>query len=308
MESEIPTQSQEQQALGDIRGILDGQRFSVLSSLSDGQPYLNLVAFSEVEDLQRIIFCTPRATRKYANLHCDPRAAMLFHNSHNEAMDCTEAMSLTVTGTVVEVPGERREVDAAVLISRHPDLAGFVGDPENALMSFEISEYHLVRRFQDVIRISALRADDSSPTEGLEGALRPGTAAILLAHGSRDGKWREWFEQFAASLAGSLGEGRVRAAYLQLASPTLLEAVTAAAEEGFRQIAVLPLFISAGGHVMRDVPLQVSAVQEKWDDLEITVLPRVGEERGFVELVRQLVFKAIAVPTEKAIPIDLKTN
>jgi len=294
MESDNPTQSKEQQAFGDIRDILDSQRFAVLSSLADGQPYSSLVAFSAAEDLQRIIFCTPRATRKYANLHRDPRAAMLFHNSCNEATDCTEAMSVTVTGTVAEVPDERREADAALLISRHPDLAGFVGDPESALMSLEISEYHLVRRFQDVIRISVPQAGGASSDESPEGALKSGSAAILLAHGSRDEKWREWFEQFAASLAGSLGEGRVRAAYLQLASPTLLEAVTAAAEEGFRQISVLPLFISAGGHVMRDVPLQVSAVQEKWDDLEITVLPRVGEDRGFVELVRQLVFEAIA--------------
>ena len=55
------------------------------------------------------------------------------------------------------------------------------------------------------------------------------------------------------AVLSTYAEGRVRAAYLQLSPPSLLEAVTAAAQGGFRRIAVLPLFISAGGHVMRDV-------------------------------------------------------
>lgn len=288
-----PNPPEQSQALGDIRGILDDQRFAVLSSHADGQPYASLVAFAADDDLRRIIFCTPRATRKYANLSSDPRAAMLFHTSHNQADDCTAAMSVTATGTVVEVPDQRRGAPGAALTGRHPGLAEFAGDPENALMALEVSEYHLVRRFQDVVRISMAPATGSSSCGSRAQAPSRGSAAVLLAHGSRDETWRAWFEEFAASLAGSLEPGRVRVAYLQLSPPTLLEAVTAAAEEGFRQITVLPLFISAGGHVMRDVPAQVSQVQERWGDLEITVSPRVGEAPGFVELVEQLVRQAI---------------
>ena len=294
MESDISQQSQEQKhAWRDIREILDTQRFAVLSTHAEGQPYASLVAFAATDDLQQVLFCTPRATRKYANISCDPRGAMLFHTSRNAAVDCDQAMSVTVIGITVEILNGPKQARAAVFLAKHPELADFVGDPKNALMALDISEYHLVRRFQDVVRLRVAQAVGESPPGGGEKALKSRAAAILLAHGSRDNAWRAGFEQLAASLAESLGEGRVRAAYLQLASPTLLEAVTAAVEEGFRQIVVVPLFIAAGGHVMRDVPSQVSTVQDQWRDLQITVLPRIGEAPGFVELVGQLVRKAI---------------
>jgi len=119
------------------------------------------------------------------------------------------------------------------------------------------------------------------------------SAVVLLAHGSRDEAWRDWFEGLSASLAESLGAGSVRSAYLQFSPPTLLEAVAAAANEGFPQIAVLPIFISAGGHALKDVPAQVASVQAQWPDLEITILPRIGQTPGFEELIRTLATEAI---------------
>ena len=84
----------------------------------------------------------------------------------------------------------------------------------------------------------------------------------------------------------------MRTAYLQFSPPTLLEAVTSAASEGFRKIAVLPVFISAGGHATRDVPQQVAEAQEQFDGLEITILPRIGQAPGFEELIRDLTIEA----------------
>ncbi|MHC4985042.1 MAG: hypothetical protein ACYTFO_02690, partial [Planctomycetota bacterium] len=55
-----------QQALAEIHEIFDSQRFAVLSTHSEGQPYASLVAFSATGNLRRILFCTPRLTRKYA--------------------------------------------------------------------------------------------------------------------------------------------------------------------------------------------------------------------------------------------------
>ncbi|MHC4986144.1 MAG: sirohydrochlorin chelatase, partial [Planctomycetota bacterium] len=191
------------------------------------------------------------------------------------------------------VPEDRKGAGAAAFLAKHPELADFVGDPQNALLAVEVSDYHLVRQFQDVVRIHMGQAGDVPGRERQKKATMCGAALVLLAHGSRDPAWRSWFEQLASSLDVSLGRGRVRAAYLQFSSPTLLEAVTSAAEEGFRQIAVLPVFISAGGHVMKDVPAQVAAVEEQWSSLEITILPRIGEYKEFEQLVRQIVQKAI---------------
>jgi len=125
-----------------------------------------------------------------------------------------------------------------------------------------------------------------------DATLKSQTAVVLLAHGSRDPAWLEWFQGLSSSLADSLGAGRVRAAYLQLSPPTLPEAITAAANDGFRKIAVLPIFISAGGHATRDVPQQVAAAQEQFSGMEITILPRIGQTPGFEELIRNLTIDA----------------
>ena len=282
-----------QQALADIRSAVEAQRFAVLATQAEGQPYASLVAFAVTGDLRRVIFCTPRATRKYANLSRDGRVAVLVHTGRNAMGDCAGAMAVTATGTAGEVPDNRKEQYSAALRGRHPELADFIGDPRNVLLAIDVSEFHLVRRFQDVVRIRLEPMAGAPAGAGAAEPAAPRTAVVLLAHGSRDSAWREWFEHMAASLAASLGQGRVRPAYLQFSCPTLLESVTAAAEEGFRRIAVLPIFISAGGHVMRDVPSQVSAVRERWPDLVVTVLPRIGEGREFSELIERSVREAL---------------
>ena len=48
-------------------------------------------------------------------------------------------------------------------------------------------------------------------------------AHILLAHGSRDPRWRASFEQLASALQARDPARRVWLAYLELASPSLLD-------------------------------------------------------------------------------------
>jgi nitroimidazol reductase NimA-like FMN-containing flavoprotein (pyridoxamine 5'-phosphate oxidase superfamily) len=151
MTSKLPQETR--QALKDIQAIFKSQRFGVLSTHSDGQPYASLVAFSATDDLQRILFCTPRATRKYTNLCCDGRVAMLVHNSQNAAIDCDQASAVTATGTAVEVTGDQRSKEAVAFLSKHPELTDFVNDTNTAILSMIVSDYHLVQRFQEVVRI-----------------------------------------------------------------------------------------------------------------------------------------------------------
>ena len=271
----------------DIWGILDAQRFAVLSTHHRGQPYSGLVAFAATDSLKRLLFCTPRTTRKYENILQDHRAAMLFHTARNAPSDFVDAMSVTATGHITEiVDTDDKCVDyAAALSNRHPGLESFIAEPDTAIMAMDVSEYHLLRNFQEIVRVNV--------GLGHPAGKRSDTAVVLLAHGSRDEKWRTWFEGVSDSLSGSLGRGQVRAAYLQFSSPTLIEAVSAAAKEGFDKIAVLPVFISAGGHAMKDVPQQVATVQDHFSGLEITVLPRVGQDRGFEHLIRNLAMRAV---------------
>ena len=117
---------------------------------------------------------------------------------------------------------------------------------------------------------------------------------VLFAHGSADERWRATCEGLASQVAASLGEGRVRVAYLQMAEPTL-ESVAAELERtGCETVVILPLFFSAGGHVAKDVPRVVDLVRSRHPSLSLEVLPPVGEDERFSGLVTQLSKEALA--------------
>ena len=115
------------------------------------------------------------------------------------------------------------------------------------------------------------------------------TGLILLAHGSNNPDWQIPFESLAADLASTSGRFEVRSAYLQLAPPSLPEAIHALATEGIRQINILPMFMAAGNHIKEDIPQEVEAVQQACPGLQIQILPPIGSHPRFKAMLRELV-------------------
>ena len=112
-------------------------------------------------------------------------------------------------------------------------------------------------------------------------------ALILLAHGSRDARWRQPFEQ----LRGRLGQG-VYLAYLQFAQPDLATALGKARADGATEAVVVPAFMSGGGHLLRDVPDEVARAAAQVKGLTVTCTGALAEEPevmdGMVEACRRL--------------------
>jgi len=133
-----------------IRDLLDSQKLAVLATQSYGQPYVNLVAFAVTADLKYLLFATTRATRKFANLLADPRAAVLVDNRKNEVADFTEAAALTALGKVWELHGVERQQFLEIYLEKHPHLQEFVTGPTCALLRIRVEKYIVVTRFQEV--------------------------------------------------------------------------------------------------------------------------------------------------------------
>jgi sirohydrochlorin cobaltochelatase len=112
---------------------------------------------------------------------------------------------------------------------------------------------------------------------------------ILLAHGSRDPRWRAPFETFTTTLQAKLGEDKVRLAYMEFVSPSLNDMAEEASRDAVQQLKILPLFMAGGAHVDRDIPEQVTAVQGRFPHLEVSVLPPIGEHPRFVALMQEIV-------------------
>ena len=112
---------------------------------------------------------------------------------------------------------------------------------------------------------------------------------ILIAHGSREPRWLASVEELAHSLQTEHGQDRVRLAYMQMASPTLMETVSDAAESGQTKIRVLPLFLTLGGHVARDIQNQIDQVRQARPNVDVQLLPPVGKHPSFMELLNRIV-------------------
>lgn len=113
-------------------------------------------------------------------------------------------------------------------------------------------------------------------------------ALILLAHGSRDPRWKAPFESLAETLAGRLSTP-LRMAYMELCEPSLEATVAELRESGIERADILPLFFAAGRHLREDVPGQITALGEAHPDIELTLLPPVGEHPAFVDALAGII-------------------
>jgi uncharacterized protein YhbP (UPF0306 family) len=135
-----------------IATLLSGQRLATLSTCSaEGHPYASLVAFDADPDLSGMIFATSRATRKFANLSHQARAAMLVDNSGNVKSDIYAAMAVTALGVTTELSGAAQDEAVARYILKHPHMATFVQAPSTAVLRLAVDVYYLVNRFQKVM-------------------------------------------------------------------------------------------------------------------------------------------------------------
>ena len=114
---------------------------------------------------------------------------------------------------------------------------------------------------------------------------------VLFAHGSADPRWRAPFEALLRRLRTEMGEGAVDLAYMEFAAPTLQDVAERARREGVSTLRLLPLFLAAGGHVARDIPVQAEEVRRR-HGLQVEILPPVGEDPRFAALVEAIAREA----------------
>ena len=136
-----------------LRKLLGSQRLAVLATHRGGQPHASLVGFAASEDLKRIVFATPKSTRKYANLKADGRVAMLIDSRSHRVSDFKKAAAVTVVGRIREVKRKKGSRFAELFLRKHRHLAEFVASGATALMVVDVERYSVVTSFQDVAEI-----------------------------------------------------------------------------------------------------------------------------------------------------------
>lgn len=156
--------TEEKKLKEEITELLTEQKLAVLSTQSsDGFSYASLIAFAAEDDLQTIVFATPKATRKFANLMNNDRISLLIDNRANEENDFHAAKAVTVMGIARERPSDSNEdVLVSLYLRKHPYLYDFLHSPTTALIHIAVLRYYLVTRFQEVMELHLQNEDNLS--------------------------------------------------------------------------------------------------------------------------------------------------
>lgn len=116
-----------------------------------------------------------------------------------------------------------------------------------------------------------------------------GSCLLLMAHGSRNTNWLAPFQHLTERLKKDLGDNCAHLCYMEIASPTLEEMAEQLYAGGMRHVRLLPLFLARGTHLCEDVPTQLAQLKAKFPDFVIDLLPPIGENPQFAELLHGLV-------------------
>ena len=135
------------------------------------------------------------------------------------------------------------------------------------------------------------------------------TGLLLFAHGARDPQWARPFLDVTRQCRLALGESvdasaklsRVALAFLEFMPPDLLAAGNALAARGCTRVDVVPLFLGAGGHVRKDIPVLMAQLQATHPQVRWTLRQAVGESPA---VILAMATQALASADMPSVPLD----
>ena len=111
----------------------------------------------------------------------------------------------------------------------------------------------------------------------------PPISLILLAHGSKDPKWCKSFEDLAKTCDNT------SLAYMDLIEPSLFSVTEELSDKGIKNIKILPMFMSSGGHVDKDIPEQVKELKVKFPKIDFEILPPIGKHPKVISSMKEII-------------------
>jgi sirohydrochlorin cobaltochelatase len=115
---------------------------------------------------------------------------------------------------------------------------------------------------------------------------------LVIAHGSRDKKANQAFFDFLKSFREVFTGKKVEGAFLELARPSVLEAIYQAITGGSEEIFILPLMFFEGRHVKQDIPRFIQEAKARYPEVDFHY---AGPLAGHPMLLKLLKAKAQAM-------------
>lgn len=113
----------------------------------------------------------------------------------------------------------------------------------------------------------------------------PTRAILLVDHGSRRDEANAQLEELAARVRKERPQWRVQIAHLEIATPSVPEALDQCAEAGVRDVYLHPFFLSPGRHTREDLPALARDACKRHPGLTVHVTDPLGVDDAMVAIV-----------------------
>lgn len=136
-----------------LQKLFRSQKLGVLATQQKKNPYTSLIAFACSDDMRQILFSTPKATRKFANIISNPSVSFFIDNRSNRAIDFRKAIGVTALGSVRQIRKNKNSKLMKLYLTKHPQLGSFLASQSCAFLCIDVKSYYIVERFQKVTEV-----------------------------------------------------------------------------------------------------------------------------------------------------------
>ena len=100
---------------------------------------------------------------------------------------------------------------------------------------------------------------------------------LLFGHGARNPDWAAPFHHIRAAIKARNADLPVEPGFLELMRPTFDEGIDCLVQQGATEIVIVPIFMAAGSHLKKDLPLMAANAIDRYTGVTIGIAPPVGE-------------------------------
>jgi sirohydrochlorin cobaltochelatase len=124
------------------------------------------------------------------------------------------------------------------------------------------------------------------------------TYTLLVAHGSRDERWKQPFEALQHTLLQSLPPEAFGLCYMEMTTPTYQDILETLPVKTIESLQILPLFMAAGAHVAHEIEDMKNDIQGRYPHLAVSVMPPIGEHPAVQEAFLSVIQSVIQVDSK----------
>ena len=129
--------------LEEMKALVREKNICVLATISGSKPYCSLMAYATNKPCTEIYMVTHRQTQKYQNLMANPAVSLMIDNRDTSPRTAVRAMTVDGVFQKIKDPTKEDKVRRK-LLSTHPHLNEFMGDPDAEVFQIRIESFLLL--------------------------------------------------------------------------------------------------------------------------------------------------------------------